>query len=58
MAVRGLEGGLSSSAALSAILSCGSVVDVWMLVCVLRPGSRGLLGDSAGELRTRSQNCS
>ena len=34
VAVKGLEGRLSSSAALLATLSCGSVVDVWMLVCL------------------------
>ena len=56
--VSGLGGGLSSSPVESEVLSWGSVLEVWILVCVFRPGSRGFAGDSAGELRTLSQNCS
>ena len=54
----GLDGGLSSSPAESGVLARPRP-EVWMFTCVFRLASRCcLFGDSAGELRTRSQNCS
>ena len=58
VAVRGLDGGLSSSIMELGVLSRPELLADWILTWVLSWGSRGLFGDRADELRTCSQNCS